>query len=145
MASTTFDRFFKFATVRNPWSRVVSLYRRREGIQVSKRIDFETFCEQLRYASDTCRHPSRAANQLDWMVDETGELAVDYVLRLEDLETGLNEIHRRTNGRVALERKHLNVNPKSISGSYRSAYSDTSRAIVAELFQKDIEFFGYEF
>lgn len=67
-AARTFETFFKFAGVRNPWARAVSLHHRREGIRTAGALDFEAFCERLKYASDTCVHPTRAVNQLDWMV-----------------------------------------------------------------------------
>lgn len=144
-AARTFHGFFKFASVRNPWARVVSLYHRREGVQTADKMDFERFCEGLRYASDTCAHTTRMSNQLDWMVDENGKLAVDYVLKLEDLDNGLKEINARTAGRLALKEKRCNCNPRSPSVSYRKAYSDKSRAIVADIFHRDITFFGYSF
>ncbi|MEM1400598.1 MAG: sulfotransferase family 2 domain-containing protein [Pseudomonadota bacterium] len=145
LAKETFRRFFKFASVRNPWARVFSLYHRREGIQTRQAMDFETFCKGLHYASDTCVHPARAVNQLDWMIDEKGSLAVDFVLRLEDFAAGLRQIDELTQGRLGLVEKHLNQNSKSASDSYRAAYTETTRAIVAEIFKRDIEFFGYEF
>ncbi|NES21942.1 MAG: sulfotransferase family 2 domain-containing protein [Symploca sp. SIO3E6] len=40
-----FTTFFKFASVRNPWARAVSLYFRKEGIKMRERISFEDFCE----------------------------------------------------------------------------------------------------
>ena len=144
-AANTFGTFFKFASVRNPWARALSLYHRTEGVQVSNVMDFETFCEGLKFASDTCLHPTRAVNQLDWMVDEAGSPLVDYVLRLEDLESGLHDINSRTDGRLDLVQKHLNHNPTSTSTSYRTVYSDRARAIIEEVFRRDIEFFGYEF
>jgi len=148
-ATETFKTFFKFASVRTPWQRVVSLYYRTEGkwpkIRSQKDISFDQFCEQLRSASDTCLHPTRCANQLDWMIDETGALAVDYVLRLESLEEGLREIKERTNGRLDLKVEYKNVNKASKSGTYRSLYTEKTKNHVAELFKRDIEFFGYDF
>lgn len=144
-AADMFQRFFKFASVRNPWARVVSLYNRREGVQMADSLDFEAFCKKLRYASDTCRNPTRSASQLEWMTGEDGSMLVDYVLRLEDLDAGLREINARTQGRLKLEQRHSNLNPISTAASYRSIYSDRSRDLVAEICRRDIEFFGYEF
>lgn len=145
MASDTFASFFKFSSVRNPWARALSLYKRQEGLQLAERMDFETFCGSLRYASDTCSHPTRVANQLDWITDETGAVLVDYVIRLEDLDNGVREVNERTNGRLGLKVLHLRVNPTSQAENYRDAYSAKARADVTTLFQRDIEHFGYEF
>ena len=144
-AAEIFRTFFKFASVRNPWARTVSLYKRREGVQSDQDMSFEQFCEQLRYASDTCRFPTRLTNQLDWLTDENGEVLVDYVIKLEDQETAVREINERTDGRLALESVRLNSNPNSTADSYRDMYSPTTRERVAEVFRRDIEFFGYEF
>jgi len=144
-AADIFKRYFKFASLRNPWARVVSLYKRREGVRVSDRMEFEVFCEGLKYASDTCSHPTRAISQLDWMTDENGELLVDFVLRLEEHAAGLEEINARTAGRLGLEEMHLNSNPNSNASSCRSMYSDKTRKLVEEACRRDIEYFGYEF
>ncbi|MEM7700344.1 MAG: sulfotransferase family 2 domain-containing protein [Pseudomonadota bacterium] len=144
-AAEVFRTFFKFASVRNPWARTVSLYKRREGVKMAKDMDFDTFCAQLRYSSDTCRHPTRMPNQLDWMTDENGELLVDYVLKLEDHDKGVQEINELTNGRLELQSRRLNSNPNSSSETYRDLYSPEARDHVAKAFQRDIEYFGYEF
>ena len=144
-ADETFKKFFKFSSVRNPWARTVSLYYRKDGNRKKPDYDFDEFCEQLRFASDTCVFSTRCENQLDWMIDETGALAVDYVLRLEKFKEGLQEIRERTNGRLDLEEIHSNRNPQSQSSSYRSLYTKKTKNLVAELFKRDIEFFGYDF
>ncbi len=78
-ANKIFNDFFKFSAVRNPWSRAVSLYFRREGIQVKDTITFEDFCDRHLYASDTCIHPTLHKNQMDWFCDENGKCVMDYV------------------------------------------------------------------
>lgn len=145
MSAEIFDGFFKFASVRNPWARTVSLYNRREGTQVSADTSFTEFCRGLRYASDTCLHPTRANCQLDWLIDETGALAVDHVIRLEDLNNGISHVNAATDGRVALKNQHRNRNPVSTAESYRVQYTEETRLIVGDLFKRDIDFFGYTF
>ncbi len=144
-ASETFTSFFKFSTVRNPWARVVSLYSRREGVQTASELTFEQFCDRLEYASDTCAHPTRHANQLDWLTDEHGSLAVDFVMKLENMGEDLREITKRTEGRVDLVVQDKNRNPGSKSRSYHDLYNDKSRDKIAALFEKDIDTFKYTF
>lgn len=144
-AAEVFQTYFKFSAVRNPWARAVSLYARREGVQVRGRLSFEAFCRDHFHASDTCRQPTRHRNQLDWLCDESGRLAVDYVYRLEDFEDAIGEIERLTNGRVRLARRTANSNPDSRSLSYRDVHTQETRAIIAQRFEKDIDYFKYAF
>ena len=144
-AEEVFDTFFKFSSVRNPWARAVSLFSRREGVQVRDRLSFKAFCDQHLYASDTCLHPTLHKNQLDWLCDETGNCVMDYVYKIEHFEMAIKEIEERTDGRIRLVNREFNANPNSSSKRYRELYSDRTRKIIAERFQKDIEFFKYTF
>ena len=140
-----FEKFFKFSAVRNPWARAASLYFRNETIQVREKITFEYFCENHFFASDTCRHPTLHKNQLDWLVDENETLAMDYIYKVEEFNTIIKEISRRTNGRVKLKDKVLNRNQDSQSSNYRDLYSKRSKKIISERFAKDIDTFKYTF
>ncbi|MEL6453213.1 MAG: sulfotransferase family 2 domain-containing protein [Cyanobacteria bacterium J06623_5] len=140
-----FNSFFKFSSVRNPWARAVSLYFRTQGVQVSQKISFDDFCEGHHHASDTCLHPTLHQNQLDWLVDESGQVVLDYIYKLEDFSEAINEISKRTDGRIQLQNKTSNKNPKSNSSSYRDIYSDYTRRLIAKRFEKDIDFFEYTF
>ena len=140
-----FDSFFKFASVRNPWARTVSLFFRREGVKIKESLSFETFCEQHLFASDTCKHPTLHRNQLDWICDENGTLAVDYVYKVEEFKKAIDDIRERTNGRLLLHYQESNTNPDSQSKRYRDLYSDKTRTMIAERFERDIDYFKYTF
>lgn len=144
-AREIFESFFKFAGVRNPWARAVSLYHRREGVQAEEHMSFTEFCQRHRYASDTCRFPTRHRNQLDWLCDESGECVMDYVFKVEEFEKAIDEVAERTNGRIQLEPVKKNVNPGSRSRRYRSLYTDETKKLIAKRFEKDIDYFGYTF
>jgi hypothetical protein len=144
-AAAQFDGLFKFASVRNPWARAVSLYHRGEGIRRAGDLSFEQFCERHLYASDTCRKPTLHANQIDWLTDEEGRIAVDHVVRIEELATELDTLRETSGGRVRLEALQRNVNPRSTASRYRDIYTDRTRKLIAARFERDIDAFGYVF
>jgi len=78
-ANKIFDSFFKFSAVKNPWTKAVSLYFRRKGVMLKDKLTFSEFYENHHYASDTCRHPTKHINQLDWLCSEDGQILVDYI------------------------------------------------------------------
>jgi hypothetical protein len=144
-AASDFESFFKFSTVRNPWARAVSLYFRKEGKSPSEIMDFESFCDQHFYASDTCKHPTLHRNQYDWLCDESGKPLMDYVGKLESISEALEEIARRTNNRLGLKFQHENQNQRSPASSYRDVYNERTKKIIAQRFEKDIDYFKYTF
>ncbi|NES82663.1 MAG: sulfotransferase family protein [Moorea sp. SIO2B7] len=140
-----FATFFKFASVRNPWARAVSLYFRKEGVQMQEQISFETFCENHLYASDTCRQPTLHKNQLDWLVDEDNNCIMDYIYKVEDFNKAIKEISEYTNGRIRLEYRHANRSSQSKAKIYQDLYTNHTRQLIAKRFEKDIDFFKYTF
>lgn len=144
-ASEMFEACFKFSAVRNPWARAVSLYYRREGVQVKDKMTFEQFCENHFYANDTCLHPTKHKNQYDWLCDEEGKILMDYIYKVEDFETAITELDELTKGKVKLMNVQRNYNPKSLSRNYRDLYNDATRDMIAKRFEKDIDTFKYTF
>ena len=140
-----FENFFKFSAVRNPWARAVSLYFRNETIQMKEKITFDNFCEHHFFASDTCRHPTLHKNQLDWLLNENGTIAMDFIYKVEEFSTIIKEVSRRTNGRVRLKDTVLNRNKDSQSSTYRNLYTQRSKKIISDRFEKDIDMFKYSF
>jgi len=144
-AKETFDGFFKFSAVRNPWARAVSLYSRREGVRSKNKLSFEKFCKNHFYASDTCYHPTLHQNQFDWLCNEHGQCMMDYVYKLENFNESIDEIAELTNGRILLKKEHANRNSNSKSHSYRDIYTEETKKLIAERFEKDIDTFKYTF
>jgi len=144
-ARDIFQSYFKFSAVRNPWARTVSLYARREGVQVRDHLTFEEFCERHLYASDTCRQPTLHKNQSDWLCDEEGRCLMDYVYKVEQFEQAIGDIADLTNGRIVLTHKTLNTNPHSMSRNYRDMYTAKTRDLIARRFERDIDMFQYAF
>ncbi len=134
--------YYKFGFVRNPWDRVVSLYERREGLQLKEKMSFEEFVDWVEFASSTCIHPVPHRNQLDWFVDPHGNVLVDFIGRFESLESDWTRIAQKLG--ITQPLPHANKNPRR-TRSYTEYYTPRTRRIIAERFRIDIQYFGYEF
>jgi hypothetical protein len=145
-AESIFSSCLKLGSVRNPFARAISLYFRAEGIQMRTKIGFDQFVDQLAFASDTCVHPTRMRNQLDWFLDRKGgELLVDRILKLENLGNDLAQLSTDFPHLGRISNTYRRVNPNSESSNYREFYTNSSRKSVEKVFSKDLEFFSYTF
>lgn len=163
LGRNSWDGFFSFGFVRNPWDRLVSHYsmirdriadltpEQRElpkpfKIELWNYVfhfsqDFESFldnCTGLIWDRDC--YKSFLFNQVDYLTDETGRLAVSFVGRFENFAADANEALRR----IGIESEVPRLNT-SVRSDYRDYYSPRTRDLVARRFARDIETFGYEF
>ncbi len=141
-AKSKWEEYFKFGFVRNPWDRVVSLYLRKEGIQMAGKMNFDEFVHWIQNSSDTSIHPSKHKNQLDWFLDTNGKLAVDYIGKFETLDEDWRVISKKLGIEQPLP--HANKNPKK-KKHYTEYYNHELRDIIADKFRIDIEYFDYKF
>ncbi|MCB1762921.1 MAG: sulfotransferase family 2 domain-containing protein [Gammaproteobacteria bacterium] len=137
-----FAAYFKFGFVRNPWDRAVSLYERKEGMQLSSKMSFDEFVRWMKFSSCTCLHPLPHRFQLDWFVDPHGEIIVDYIGRFERLAADWEVIARKLGVEPNLPRKNVN---SSKTRHYTEYYTPATRRIIESRFAVDIDYFGYEF
>jgi chondroitin 4-sulfotransferase 11 len=136
-----FNNYFKFGFVRNPWDRVVSLYERKEALELRNKMSFEEFVDWIQYSSATCVHSSPHRYQLDWFVDPNGVVLADFIGRFEQLEQDWKIIARKLGVKEDLPRTRANPRERH----YTEYYNSETRAIIAEKFKVDIEHFGYQF
>lgn len=138
-----YDRFFKFAFVRNPWDWQVSQYRymmQKESHfqheQVKAMSSFEDFLEW--------RLNDKLVLQKDFVTDNDGKLIVDFIGKYENLNQDFDTICSKIGIDASLP--YLNTSrDKTQSTSYREYYSDRAIELVAQYCQPDIELFGYSF
>ena len=134
-----YDRYFKFAFVRNPWSFEASLYNfaKRKG-ELPEGQPFEAFLEGRKQRRST------SGPQAKFVVDAQDRLIVDHVGRMEKLEDEFAEICRRI-GFSDADRPRIPHSNQSTFEDWRPLYNDRTRAMVAEMSEKDIRMFGYKF
>ena len=134
-----FDEFYKFAFARNPWDWQVSLYHFALKDPTHHQHELtKSFGSFDKYVEWRVNKDLRL--QKDFVVDERGELIVDFVGRYESLERDFNELCGRLG--VSCRLPHLNKTPRK---NYTDYYTPQTEAVIAEAFKEDIEFFGYDF
>lgn len=153
----SWDDYFKFAFVRNPWARLVSwhaMIRRAEkrGARPQNKLwryaqqNSSNFDEFIRLCTDEIQvgrgvRYSFTYNQLDYVTDEKGEFLVDFVGRLENFDDDLRTVLTKTG--ISLEA--VPQYNRSKHGHYSEMYTPETEEIVRRRFERDIDFFGYEF
>ena len=155
------DSAFKFCFIRNPWDRLVSLYNyyrygkaaRTRGEMTKRKVwgqkSFREFCLDL-YEEDidpigfyNVEGLSQCNNQLDWIVDSSGKVFVDFIGRFENLAEDLVGIGRRIGLDLVLYHKNR-MRHKYYQEHYSGEDTDLVE-VVGKIYRKDIEHFGYKF
>ncbi len=145
-----YEIFFTFSTVRNPWDRLVSAWnylcredlpkRDREWQKLLKKFDsFDTFVRNW-VCSENIVKQIHFCPQTDFLLDNQGIISLDYVDRVECINTAFDLIRKKVGSKSSLQVLH-----RSRSDDYREYYTDQTRERVAQVYQRDIELLGYHF
>ncbi len=125
----------RFAVIRNPWARLYSYHSwmkrcYAEGY-VHKDVEFNDFVKNCTHNLEPWYIP-----QYDQICDSSGVM-VNCVARMEFLKDDLKDY---------LDAQNLvSMNSSSSGYDYKDIYTEESKEMVAELYAKDIEFFGFTF
>lgn len=136
-----YDRYFKFAFVRNPWSRAYSWYQNvmadelhRQGRSINGQTSFYEYLKL--YAGRGALRP-----QVYWLRSFDGVIRLNYVGRFENLLADFQEVCACLNV-PAIELPHK---VKGSGDDYRRHYDKESKELVANIYRDDIEMFAYSF
>lgn len=151
--AATFDACYKFAIVRDPWSRAVSLYR-----HLNLNMPFARFVKHWLPAQFAARGGEFwfVRPQTDYLY-ENGRLLVDEIVRFERLaeafpaaaaRAGLKTPLPRVNTASEKKRKPAGLlakmwNRHEKHSDWRSYYDDDLAARVGELYRSDVDAWGY--
>lgn len=148
-----FNSYYKFAFVRNPWSRLYSAYtylkaggwdekdEKWASDHLANIDSFEDFaCNWL--DENTIKLHIHFKPQHEFLLDHRGKLLINDLGYFESIQDDYRKFSAKVEGSKTLGHK----NPTNRSRqSYQQAYSEKSKARVAELYKTDIELFGYSF
>lgn len=146
-----FEKYFKFAYVRNPWDRLYSAYCYLIGggwnqqdktwakKHLSSVVDFNDFV--LNWLS-----PERVYSHIHFwpqhrfVCDSKGYILLDYLAYFETIHQDFDAIAEKIGVQAKLG--HENASNRQ---SYKSVYSADAINKVASIYQTDIDMFGYDF
>jgi len=130
-------RAWKFAVVRNPWDRFVSGWK-----YVAAERHLRDLLLNLPERSDFHRWHHLTRSQSEFLVDERDRLIPDCLVRFERLQEDMNECFDR----IGVPRLVLRHEKRGHGRpDYREYYDEETRDLVARIFRRDIELFGYQF
>ncbi len=132
----TWSGYKTFTVERNPWDRAVSLYFYLHGRKDENRPGFSEFLRETA--------PGDLSNFHLYAIH--GKVAVDRVVRYENLRCGLSEIWEWVGipGEPELPHAKGSLRPPDAQ-DYRSMFCDDDAALIARVCREEIEVHGYTF
>lgn len=163
-----FNEYFKFATVRNPFCRTVSIYK-YFYFKYNILADFKTFLLGY-FKNELVKNKFWFVGpQSDFVFTNDGEQLVDYIIYFEDLQNGFDHVCKQidlsqtqlkhTNKSMNIRRTfsfkpkelayriYRSIKQKNISNfhKYQDYYDLETLDYVINLYRKDFELFKYEY
>jgi hypothetical protein len=141
------DKIFTFSFVRNPWDRMVSLFHYRKIVakNIPENMTFSEYIYLLRRDRGTglFQYHGYYYGNADYLLGDHDEILVKFIGRYENRERDILHVAKSTGihdiGTVITQKSRETVEP------YSRYYTAESREIVADLFRKDLDVFGYTF
>jgi hypothetical protein len=131
------DEYFKFAFFRNPWDRMVSIYKYLENAHRSHQDFAVDYLKGTKSFKDYIVNGNHYGLQVDFLRD----ISNFYIGKFENLQEDFNFVCDK----IGIPRQQLPHKNKSKHKHYTEYYDDETRQIVAKKYAKDIEHFGYKF
>ncbi|EIC21298.1 sulfotransferase family 2 domain-containing protein [Thiorhodovibrio frisius] len=148
-----FERYFKFAFVRNPWDRAFSAYNyliqggnkttdKNYSFWLQKSFpDFDSFVIDG-LGAGIARSGLLFAPQANFITDGSGIFKVDFIGKLESITEDIQKLSTH----LSIDTKIKKLNHSRRELDYRFAYKkNESIEIISELYAQDVKLFHYFF
>lgn len=139
--------YYKFCFIRNPWDRFVSSYREFKmdrhsewNCEMKKFKDFKDFC--LRFQESSLSLDIHFVPLYDQIYSSDGIQIVDHIARFENINQDYKNIMSKFGKPGKLNFHERNHEEKK---RYTEFYTNETRDIIGEFYNKDIAAFNYSF
>jgi len=146
LESDKYKNYYKFSFTRNPYDKMVSEFKwftdqsnewnSPDCRKYYKGVDFKTFVNKF-----LTLHPGDPYHLYSQYSILTPLKRIDFIGRFENLQEDFDIVCNK----IGISKQKLPHTNKSKRKHYTEYYDDETRAIVAQKYAKDIEYFGYEF
>lgn len=150
----TFEKSFKFTIVRNPWDRIVSAYfhlKQGGGHKTTQKWVDENLSEYSTFRSfvlslkkDRVRKRitswTHFVPQYKWITDSNENIIVDFVGRVENIKDDFSKISKKIGREGVLEKRNTSEHDR-----FKKYYDEEMKRVVKKVYEKDIEYLGYEY
>jgi hypothetical protein len=132
LGESTWRSYFSFCFERNPWDKVVSLYYHR--YKKAPRPPLADFIGS-----------GEMAQAINWPLYADAEAPmVDVVLKYEDLSLGLDRVARYLGLTALGELPRAKSQFRPPASGYRQELDERSRALIGEVYAREIAWHGYQ-
>ena len=145
LSDNEWDRLYKVTWIRNPWQRVVSLwkYTKKVGLPQHSINDFKVwlFDPKVDYHCQDEPYNRSPLTALTYVSDLEGNIIVDFIGRLEYINEDVEKLNKELNKNFRV----LHENNRNLGKNYKEYYDDESSEYIADKSKWEIEKFGYKF
>ena len=155
-----YEAYYKAAFVRNPYDRMLSWYTMIDEMRKklsSEQIDqyknkvqrevmlnadnFTEFIFNCEYVTSRSGWLPFHKNQIDYISNENGEVAIDFIGRFENLAEDMEKLGEKL-GLSHVTLPHVN---RSKHRAYQSYYTEETKQVITKRFKRDLEYFKYQY
>jgi hypothetical protein len=157
-AKKDLSKYFKFAFVRDPWDRAVSMYHYRKNNHPDNKVkkfysqfkdfrawvkDFYDNWDEYQSGDKADISPTGLGNdqQIKWIQNSLGNVDIDFIGKFETINESWQRIAKTLNINYEVL-PHENATKRK---GYASYYDLDTVDMISSLYQQDIELFDYHF
>lgn len=141
----SWNSYFKFCFVRNPWTHAISDYYWRSSILKGKEVTFKEFLKRLNDPELPDPENIRPPIITNWSIYTiNNKVALDFIGRYENLDDDMNTVSAKLNLPIAIGsiKEKGNIRPKR--KPIRDYYDDENVELVRKIYKNEIECFSYK-